>query len=492
MPPITLVRNAMRSRVVRNFVGERTIDIFASITQPETAPQPNEEGILPRFFNAVFGIGRRLVGFLTKAAFDFGGWLLRNAWDIIVETSFEILNFDWNQTDAEMQRQIDAGSVQIAGAFGSLAGTGLVWLGSVGLAGLVSMKFPVLGGDLALKLAEEGGDEIRGSLVNLINVSKNVVTRNIVLSTFLTARRMKLFGWAPVTTPKEPWTIAGAIEERVEAINNPLIRAFVEEFLESSSEAIIEAGYVASYVFDDFYSASKLAQRRLQGKQRAVKLTPDTRNRNETILLKGHQPNVIQSVQNALVSHQLIYNRDVGHIVGQPAEDWIRGTFQRRKLTLVFKSREKPPWRPAAGEQRTKEVTITVPQAKRGLTWREIKTAAKHWTWGKFRATANLTEGRQMSTYGATESEAESKLREFLTLSSLEILTLSVTQEKDRNPTMRKTPTEMYPAYATLLVRRGNTDPDGRTDLSGNTYGEETNRFILWADTEPEGLPVLL
>lgn len=492
MPPITLARNLMRSRVVRNLVGERTIDIFASITEPEVPPEPNDEGIFPRFFNAIFGIGRRLVGFITKVAFEFGGWLLRNAWDIIVEASFEILNFDWNQTDAEMQRQIDAGSVQIAGALGGLAGTGSVWLASVGLAGLVSMKFPVLGGDLAIKLAEEGAEEIRGSIVNLINVSKNVVTRNVILSTFLTARRMKLFGLAPVSTQKEPWTIAGAIETRVEAINNPLIRAFTEEFLESAGEAIIEAGYVASYVFDDFYSASKIAQRRLAGKQRAVKVTPDSRNRDETILLKGHQGNVIQSVQNALVSHQLIYNRDVGHIVGQPAEDWIRGTFQRRKLTIVFKSKEKPPWRPGAGQQRTKEVTITIPQAKRGLTWQEVKTAAKKWTWGKFRCTANLTEGRQMACYGATEVEAESKLREVLTLSTLEVLTLSVTQEKDRNPTMRKNPTEMYPAYATLLVRRGNVDPEGVTDLSGNTYGSDTERFELWTDAPPEGLPVLL
>lgn len=492
MPPITLARNAMRSRVVRNFIGERTIDIFASITQPETAPQPNEEGILPRFFNAIFGIGRRLTGFLTKVAFDFGGWLLRNAWDIIVEVSFEILNFDWNQTDAELQRQIDAGSVQIAGALGALAGTGLVWLGSVGLAGLISFKFPVLGGDLALKLAEEGADEIRGSLVNLINVSKNVVSRNVVLGTFLTARRMRLFGWAPVTTQKEPWTIAGAIEERVEEINNPLIRSFVEEFLESSGEAIIEAGYVASYVFDDFYSASKLAQRRLEGKERAVKLTPDTRNPNESIILRGKQPNIIQSVQNALVSHQLIYNRDVGAIVGQPAEDWLRGTFQRRKLTLVFKSKEKPPWRTLGTADRTRETTITIPQAKRGLTWQEIKLAAKHWTWGKFRARATLTEGRSLAVYGATEAEAESKLREVLVLSELELLTLSVSQEKDRNPTMRKAPTEMYPAYATLLTRRGNTDPDGRTDLSGNTYGEEVHRFELWTETEPEGITVLL
>ena len=492
MPPIALVRSAMKSRVVRNFIGERTIDIFASITQPETAPQPNAEGILPRFFNAIFGIGRRLVGFLTKAAFDFGGWLLKNAWDIIVEATFEVLSFDWNQTDREIQRQIDAGSVQIAGALGGLAGTSLVWFGSVGLAGALAMKFPVLGGELAMKLAEEGGEEIRGSLSNLISVSKNVATRNVVLGTLLTARKMKLFGLVPIATQKEPWTISGAIEQRVEAIDNPALRSFVEEFIESAGEAVIEAGYVVSYVFDDFYSASKLAQAKQFGKERAVKLIPDIRNRAEKIILKGAQTNVIQQVQSALVSHQLIYNRDVGAIVGQPAEDWLRGTFQRRKLTLVFKSKEKPPWRPAAGDERTKEVTITIPQAKRGLTWREIKTAAKHWTWGKFRATANLTEGRQMSTYGATESEAESKLREFITLTSLDILTLSVSQEKDRNPTMRKSPTEMYPAYATLLVRRGNTDPDGTTDLSGNTYREETKRLELWPDSEPEGVPVLL
>jgi hypothetical protein len=492
MAVISLARSALRSRVVREIIGTRTIDIFASLTQSEQAPVANAEGIIPRFFSAILGIGQRLVGFLTKSLFDFGGWLLKNAWDIIVELSFEVLSFDWNQTDIEIQRQIDAGAVQIAGALGNLAGTGTVWFGSVGLAGVLAMKFPILGGQLAIKLAEEGGEEIRGTIANLITVSKSVATRNVVLGTLLTARRMKLFGLAPITTKKEPWTIAEAIENRVEEIDNPALRSFVEQFIESAGEAIIEAGYVASYVFDDYYSASKLASTKQLGQQRAARITPDTRVSGETILLRGPQQTVIQQVQTALVQHQLIHNRDVGEIVGQPAEDWLRGTFQRRKLTLVFKSREKPPWRAGAGEERTKEVTISIPEPKVGLNWQEIKTAARKWTWGRFRAKADLTEGRQMAVYGATSAEAESKLREAIALSTLDILTINVSEEKDRNPTMRKDPTEVYPAYATLLVRKGNLDPTGRTDLSGNTYGEETVRFELWTDSEPVDMPILL
>ncbi|NET39354.1 MAG: hypothetical protein F6K19_46540 [Cyanothece sp. SIO1E1] len=49
----------------------------------------------------------------------------------------------------------------------------------------------------------------------------------------------------------------------------------------------------------------------------------------------------------------------------------------------------------------------------------------------------------------------------------------------------------MFPAYATLLVRRGNADLEGRTDLEGNTYDEELIRIDLWPDEEPIDLPEL-
>jgi hypothetical protein len=96
-----------------------------------------------------------------------------------------------------------------------------------------------------------------------------------------------------------------------------------------------------------------------------------------------------------------------------------------------------------------------------------------------------------MAVYGASASEAEQKIKELLTLSSLDLLTLSVTEERDRNPKLKKDPRMMYPAFATLLIRRSTAELVGRTDLSGDNFTEERIRIELWTTSAPPDLPPL-
>jgi len=96
-----------------------------------------------------------------------------------------------------------------------------------------------------------------------------------------------------------------------------------------------------------------------------------------------------------------------------------------------------------------------------------------------------------MACYGATAAEAERKLKELLELSTCELITLSVSEEKDRHPNLRKESREMYPAYATLLIRRSTAELTGLNDLSGNTYRQETIRVDLWPESEPVNTPLL-
>lgn len=482
MSTINISRGTLRSRVVREIIGERVIDIFKSLTESE---QQGEGGI----FRWVTGFAARVVGFVVSIARRAIGWLLRNLWEIIVEATFSIATFDWNQTDAAINSAINQNNIQVAGALGDLLGTGSVWLVSIGIAGAAALKFPVLAGKVALALAEEGGEELRGQIVSFLTVARNAVVRNLILNGFLTLRRLRLFGLSPITERREPWTIAEAIENRVDSIDNEALRLFVDQFLESATEAILEVGYVVSYAIDDYYNASRMANESMLGENRIVKIQPDRRVENETIVIQGPQQLTKQSIQTAITTHRWVHNRDLGQLVGQPAEDWVRAGMQRRKLTIVFKSKEQPPW--IGNEERCKEATYTIPDAKIGLTWHEIKAAANRWTWGKYRATATLDNGRQMAVHGATEAEAERKVRELMTLGTAELLTLSVTEEKDRHPGLRKEPTEMYPAYATLLIRRSTADRTGNTDLSGTNFRDDRIRIDLWPTSEPEDLPPL-
>lgn len=186
----------------------------------------------------------------------------------------------------------------------------------------------------------------------------------------------------------------------------------------------------------------------------------------------------------ATVTHRQIESKDVGQIVGQPVEDWYKAKPHRRKLTIVFKSVERTPYYRRDNSLQT--ATYTIPEPKITLSWEKIKRAAKPYLWGKFCCTANLSNGRQMAVYGASPQVAEDTLRELLELSDCDILTLSVTEEKDRNPKLKKDATQMYLATAITLVRRASTDTTGRTDLDGQTWDESHVRFDLWCDDEPD------
>jgi len=477
---LALSRNQFRSRVVRELAGDRTIDIFASLTQKDETG-----GIIGTFV----GFAAKLAGFAIQAIVGGLKWLLRNLWEILVEAYFEVKNFNWNSTDAEVKKQIEQNETQIFAALGNLAGTGLVWTVGVVVAAGLTIKFPVLAGSVALKLAEEGGEEIRANIVNLIQTARNITVRNMILGGFLSARRLRLFGLAPVTTQKEPWTIAEAIDEKVEDIKDDKLRLFVENFLESFEESLIEMGYVVTYAIEDFYASQKLANRSLFGEEKTVQIIPDKRAEDEAILMSGGQHLLQQNIELALANHKLIYNRDVGQIVGQPAPDWARGTFQRRKMTIVFKSKEKPPW--VSATETVREYTCTIPDVKTGLTWKEIKQAANPYTWGKFAAVGHFDNNRSMVVHGATKEQAERKFRELAALSTASLLTLNVAEEVERNPKLKKQATSIYPAYANLLIRRPTTELAGRTDLDGNNWEQEHPRIDLWTSEEPEFMPVL-
>jgi hypothetical protein len=172
-----------------------------------------------------------------------------------------------------------------------------------------------------------------------------------------------------------------------------------------------------------------------------------------------------------------------------PAEDFVSAKPLRRQLTLVFKGKKEPPWR--NGNKRAKEITVTIPDVVQGLTWQKIKLAAKPYIWGKFRATAHLDNGRQMVVYGSTKSIAEKTLKNLALLSTAKILSLNVTEEVDKkNIAMKKEPVQVYPAHATMLIRRPTTG-EGREFLDGSKMLEDSIRIDLWPNEEPKGIPPL-
>ena len=469
---VVLQENSLASRVVRNLVGERVINLAEDI-----GAAGEEGGIL----TSIFGLGKKIIGFIVSTVVGLVVWSLSDLWDIAVEAYFELKYFDWNQTDAELKSSLAANDALLAGAFGRLAGTGLVWLAGIGVSSVLSFKYPVLAGRVALELAEEGGTEIRSALINLITVARQNAVRSALLGGLLTARRLEQFGLKPVTEELKPWSIAEGIDNLVSSLPSSAMRSFADNFIDSVEDSIIEMGYVISYTLDDFYLSQKLANQSTLGQERTIELTPDIRVEEERIIIESPQELAINTTQTVMAQHQLVHNRDMGQIVGIPEIDYRTPDPQRRKLKIIFRGKRTPPWK-LTDNSTAMTAEVSISDAKQGLTWQQIKSVVKSYTWGKYRVTAHLSNGRQMKCHAVSYAEGQRQLNEYIKLSTATItrFNLGVTENDSANLDKRIVPTVVYPAYAKLTVG------DVRLDGSLRSKKKSTVRVDLWVQDEPD------
>jgi hypothetical protein len=492
---LTLTRSQLFSKAVRELGGERIIDIYGALTREQdsdlstgggTGGSTGGGGII----DFVFNTGKKLLGFALSVVTSIGGWVLSKLGQWLISGVLTLYTYDWAQTDAMLQNQIKQNGLAVITSLGELVGSGVVWVGSIAIAGAAAFKFPVIAGHVLLKLAEEGGEELRSKLLGLINVAVTKAGESAIIQGMLTARRLRLFGLKPIDQYKEPWIVSDQIEKTVEAIPNEVLKAFFTGFKEGVEDSVFEALYVVTYGIEEAFKASKMAHAASQGKEKVIEIQPDIRNDDESIILRGRASELKPVVTNMLGTSKLVRNREIGQFVGTPLIDYVRANPHVRKLSLVFRGKEKPPYRSVDGKL-IKTINYNIPDVKIGLTWEQIKLAMQPFEWGKYRCTANLKNGRQMAVYGASPSEAESTLRRLLTLSTTEILTLSITEEKDRNAKLKKDVVRVFPAYATLLTRQTDGDDPDYVDLEGKGYANFTKKLEMYHDTEPLDSPAL-
>jgi hypothetical protein len=173
-----------------------------------------------------------------------------------------------------------------------------------------------------------------------------------------------------------------------------------------------------------------------------------------------------------MATHQMLDNRDVGVLInGGPTDEYITPGVQERSLLIEFREKTSPPWRMPSGKRaRCREITI--PDVKRGLTWEEIKLAAKQYTSGQRLVTARLNNGRQMQCYASSENEGIQKIKELLKLSTAEIWPNGARDSGyiDPTPTRRSLPYIVYPCKAVLVWKKRAADLEGREDIAGNIW----------------------
>ncbi|MBD2394600.1 hypothetical protein H6G11_10085 [Cyanobacterium aponinum FACHB-4101] len=469
----TIERPSLLSNITREFVGERTFNEFAALSTQNTGGG----GVLGFLFNT----SKRFLGFLLKSALSFIEWSFTGLWELIVESTYELVYFDWNQSDAEIQAEINSGNNVILQQFGQLIGSGSMWIASIAVSSALTVKFPVLAGRVALALAEEGSQTLRGQLTGVLSNTTQTVIRNLALASYIGIR--KLIKGTPTSKSGKPWTIAEKIDEKVNNIPSQGLRQFTQGVLDGVLDSIIDIGYVVSFTLDDFYAASANANSNQQPIRR-LEIFPDG-NSDESILLEDQQDEVEAQLNNYLSAHSLVSNRDIGTVVGQPYDDWYTLTPQGRKLLLEFNGKEKPPFIDSNGD-RTKRVQISIPDAKPGISWNDLK-AIRPFTWGNYMARGVFENRRQMSVWGSSESEAKNTLLEFAKLSTKSLVQVSVSHPEIQNPSRKKKPTRVYPVAAVMLVRKATQGTNSTTLIDGQNRETARTRVELWRDDPPQG-----
>lgn len=485
---ITLTRDSLLSRAVRSRITgsglTRVLNIAPALASNQDDSSGSGGGIVQRIFGGLFSWGQRFAGFLS-AIIKGVSFTASGIFSMLVSVATELSTFDWAASDNEINGMIKGNNLAIASTWGGLVGSGLGWTVGIGIGYGISVLCPVIGSAklaqlISGKVALEALEEVGATAVSTLQTTAALTGKSLLLAGYKRFRR--LLGKNPPDSAPS-WTIAGKFEEKIEGIKNEYLRAFVENAADEFFDSFVESGYIFAYELDAQLAAARAAN--AGGIERTVRITPDKRTPGESLILVGPEEKLKQDVQIVLNQHRLIHNRDVGQIIGQPAEDWIRAQPQRRKMVIVFKELKQPPYSKEDGSS-VRTAVYTIPDPKTGLSWEQIKKAAKAFNWGRFRYTAHLDNGRQMAVYGASPQEAEDKLQDLLALTSCRILSGAIAEEKEKATRLKKRNTRLYPATGCLVVRRDTSDDRANRPTLSAALDEEFFRFDLWPDEEPE------
>lgn len=336
----------LTSAKIRSAIPKR---VFKSSLQ--SANKDSDGNILGWLWNGA----KQLGGFLLSEAGKFLSWSFASIWGFITSTVQYLWNFDWNMTDESIDTQIKSRWNAILGQLGGVLGNAFGHLACGVLPGAVIFCFNEPLGAYVLKNAtEEFADEFFENVGSLSKAVFQAATQNLILWSFKNVRRFiksnsalvgKLFGdkakkmteaWGEKGS--QPWSFAIAVENMVESIPNEGVRNFVEEFLEESWEACVEAGYVVANSLDSYYAQKKLEKQvePVLGAERHVEIVFDRENPDLSIAIGGNEELVKAQVTQAMTTYQIMREKDVGYIYGHNPEDAETSRKFKPDVVLLF------------------------------------------------------------------------------------------------------------------------------------------------------------
>ena len=484
LAPLFIDRESLGSQLTRNFLGDRTFDNLANNFLPGNN---NSSG---GFFGFLVNAAKQFGGFLIGGIIGFIEWSIGGVIRYLIEKTIELTSFDWAQSDLDLGKSIEQNNGVILNQLGRFIASGAVWLTSIVVAKGVSVKFPVIAGRVALDLATEAGQTLRGQLQGALNVTGELLLENLSMGIYAGSRWLlrKAFPNNPAFSGnggKKPWTFGEAISSKIEKLpGGNYVRQFATGLLDGAVDSLLDVAYTISFSLDDHYASMREAQNAEESPTRVIEVFPDE-EAEESIIISEPQDNIEGTIVNYLSNHELVANRDIATVVGQPYDEWYGLRPQSRRLIIEFNAKETPPFVQTNG-QASRRVQISIPNVQPVISWTDLKNI-KRFTWGNYLARGVFEDRRQMSVWGASANEAKNQLTELAKLCTTPLIQVTVSTPEVQNVNRRKEPTIVYPVFATALVRRTITSVGESTLIDGQNRAMARQRIPIWKEEAPSG-----
>jgi len=227
----------------------------------------------------------------TSLLLGLGQMTLTSLWQGIVTAGQVVMNFDFNMTDAALDDMAKRGQDGLYGVVGGALGGALGWIACGAVPGaMIAAINPGVGAALWGKknsdgkwedgeFNEEMKEEILQNLSMMCYGAWRLTLRTAVGDAFKSLRRWIKEGdslpskiikdyliskmgqkefddWG--IKQKQPWTISGKIQQKIESIPDEKMREFVEEMWEEFGESCLEASFQITNTIDSYYAAERM------------------------------------------------------------------------------------------------------------------------------------------------------------------------------------------------------------------------------------------
>lgn len=518
------MRTNLVSRAVRRAIaggdGIRILDFSNNATTTG-----EEQGLLEKLKDWIVGntIGR-FVGWISGKVLSFGRSLIEGAiqwtWglasDLFIQGLEALWEFDWNQSDAELAEKISGAKVRMASIWGAWIARGIVKIGTIIISSKVFLPVPVIAKP-ALS-AYIRSNSLPEAISETALDFRQAVTATI--ASMVEIGYVKIFGWARLGIKAygdwlqkagrllpggnqilKEWgdedgpelSLSQAVEDKVEKIKIPWVKAFVESALEGAWEGFTDGLTMVADDIDNFLQEQN-EENQVLGEARALEVLPDRNNPNERLLFYGYQNTVIGDVMSTLNTYQMIQNRDIGYMQEEYQQEMLKNKqLIKRLLCLQWRTRKSPPWTTKIPNTPPfARAEITIPHVRANVSWDSIKSAmggSDGISIGSWRATGVTDKGERPYIFGSSQRDAIENLERAMALSELKLLSISTSLLVKTKKT-RRNPIRFYPAFCHVYQAIPASGLKGKEFADGSRATIERKRLEMWRSEPLEDTPI--